>query len=345
MQYNTLGATDIKVSELCLGTMTFGEQNTETEAHAQLDLAIETGINFIDTAEMYAIPPKAETYGLTETYIGRWLQKTGRRDQLILATKVIGQADWMPHVRGGKARLDRSNIEQAVDGSLRRLQTDYIDLYQIHWPDRATNFFGKLGYQYQEDQNATPIAETLSVLSDFVKAGKIRYVGISNETPWGTMKYLQLCERPKLPRIVSIQNPYNLLNRTFEIGLAEVSHRENVSLLPYSPLAFGVLTGKYLNAQPSKARLTLFPGYARYSNASGLKATQAYVDLARRYNIIPSQMALAFINSRPFVCSNIIGATTTDQLKENIGSLDVQLDENVLKEIDDIHQIHSNPCP
>jgi len=309
-------------------------------------MALDYGINFIDTAEMYSIPPRAETYGSTETIIGNWLQKTGKRDQVVLTSKVIGKADdWMPHVRNGRARLNRSNIETAINNSLKRLKTDVIDLYQIHWPDRNTNFFGQLEYQYQPDDSAAAIDETLSVLKDLVQTGKVRQVGVSNETPWGLMEYLRLSDKLDAPRIVSIQNPYNLLNRSFEIGLSEFSHNENIGLLAYSPLAFGVLSGKYLEQQPANARLTLFPAYHRYSSENAQKATAAYVGLAHDNGLLPAQMALAFVTSRPFVCANIIGATTLTQLKENIESINITLSDEVLGGIEEIHQNNTNPCP
>lgn len=346
MQYNTLGGSGIKVSKLGLGTMTFGEQNSEAEGHAQLDMALDYGVNFIDTAEMYSIPARAETYGSTETIIGNWLRKTGKRDQVILATKVIGKADdWMPYVRDGHARLNRSNIETAINDSLQRLNTDFIDLYQIHWPDRNTNFFGRLEYQHQPDETAASIAETLSVLKDLVQTGKVRQIGVSNETPWGVMEYLRLSEKLDAPRIVSIQNPYNLLNRSFEVGLSEFAHNENIRLLAYSPLGFGVLSGKYLEGQPSDGRLTLFPGYQRYSTDNARLATAAYVKLARDHGLSPTQMALAFVTSRPFVGANIIGATTLEQLKENIESINLILSAEILEGIETIHQNNTNPCP
>ena len=258
MEYNNLGQTDIKVSQICLGTMTWGEQNTEEEAHQQLNYAIESGINFIDVAEMYPVPPREETYGLTESYIGNWLSKRKDRDKIILASKVAAKAEWLPYIRGGQIKLDKKNIVQALEDSLRRLKTDYIDLYQMHWPDRDTNFFGKLAYYHAPEKDGIPIAETLAVLDELFKQGKIRAIGISNETPWGCAEYLRISREKELPRIVSIQNPYNLLNRTFEIGISEFSHREQVGLLAYSPLAFGALSGKYLNNQkPEGARLTL----------------------------------------------------------------------------------------
>ncbi|UCE90489.1 MAG: NADP(H)-dependent aldo-keto reductase [Pseudomonadota bacterium] len=347
MDYRKLGSTDIEVSVICLGTMTWGEQNTEAEAHAQLDYALAHGVNFIDTAELYAIPPRAETYGLTERYIGSWLKKAGQRDRVVLATKIAGPGeDWVEHIRGGRSRFDRANIEAAIEASLRRLQTDYIDLYQLHWPDRNTNFFGQLGYTHDPDENPAPMDETLEVLDDLVNAGKIRYVGISNETPWGAMRYLQLSAARGLPRVVSIQNPYNLLNRSFEVGLAELAIREQLGLLAYSPLGFGVLSGKYLGGErPAGARLTLFPDYTRYSSANADAATQAYVDLAHDNGLDPAQMALAYVNSRPFLTSTIIGATTMAQLDTDIASANVTLSAQVLKEIENIHERWPNPSP
>ena len=347
MKYNQLGQTELRVSELCLGTMTFGEQNTEQEGHDQLDKAVDYGVNFIDTAEMYSIPPRAETFGHTETIIGRWFQQRQNRDRIILATKVIGKADdFMPYVRGGYTRLNQRNIELALNDSLMRLNTDVIDLYQIHWPDRNTNFFGRLGYQHQPDDSAAPIEETLSVLNALVASGKVRAIGISNETAWGTMEYLQLSQGGVGPRIASIQNPYNLLNRSYEVALAEVSHRETVALLAYSPLAFGVLSGKYLaNQQPDNARLTLFPSYQRYSNEMAVKATEAYVNLAQEAGLTSSQMALAFVNSRSFVAATIIGATSLEQLQQNLDSTTVDLSDDLIAAIDAIHRKWPNPCP
>lgn len=347
MQYRPLSDTGQQVSILCLGTMTFGEQNTEQEAFAQLDAALDAGINFIDTAEMYPVPPNSETMGRTETIIGRWLSERGCRDQVVLASKVAGPGrDWLPYIRGGANRLDRHNIETAVDASLQRLQTDVIDVYQLHWPDRETNFFGQLGYSPLRDPGETDLLETLQVLGDLVRAGKIRHAGVSNETPWGVMRSLQLAAEHGLPRIVSVQNPYSLLNRTFEIGLAEISDRENVGLLAYSPLAFGVLTGKYLDgAQPTDARLTRFPDYDRYSNPQAQNATRDYVTLARNAGLSPSQMALAYVNSRPFLTSTIIGATTLAQLRENLGSTALTLSPDLLDQIEAIHRRYPNPAP
>ena len=346
MEYNNLGQTDIKVSQICLGTMTWGEQNTEEEAHQQLNYAIESGINFIDVAEMYPVPPREETYGLTESYIGNWLSKRKDRDKIILASKVAAKAEWLPYIRGGQIKLDKKNIVQALEDSLRRLKTDYIDLYQMHWPDRDTNFFGKLAYYHAPEKDGIPIAETLAVLDELVKQGKIRAIGISNETPWGCAEYLRISREKELPRIVSIQNPYNLLNRTFEIGISEFSHREQVGLLAYSPLAFGALSGKYLNNQkPEGARLTLFERFNRYLNPQATKATEAYVNLAKKNDLDPSQMALSYVSSRPFLTSNIIGATSMEQLKMDIESINIELSDDVIKDIESIHEKIPNPAP
>jgi aryl-alcohol dehydrogenase-like predicted oxidoreductase len=346
MEYRSLGRSGLNVSALCLGTMTFGEQNSEADAHAQLDRAVAAGINFIDTAEMYPVPPKAETQGLTERYIGSWLAKHGRRESLIIASKVAGPADWLNYLRDGHPRLDRANIEAALDSSLQRLGTDYIDIYQLHWPDRETNYFGKLGYSHPAEENAVPILETLEVLADLVTTGKIRHIGVSNETPWGLMQYLQLSQTLDLPRAVSIQNPYSLLNRTFEIGLSEIALREQCGLLAYSPMAFGILSGKYLNQQrPENARVTLFSRFDRYSNPEAERATEDYVALAREHALSPAQMALAWVTSRPFVTSNIIGATTLAQLEENLGSVDLHLPPEVIEGIEAIHQQQPNPAP
>ncbi len=345
MKYTQLGNSGIKVSRICLGTMTFGEQNTQAEAHAQMDYAFDQGVNFFDTAEMYPIPPKAETQGHTESYIGHWLSSRNNRDGLVLATKVSGPADWMSHLRSGP-RLDEQHIREALHDSLRRLQTDYVDLYQVHWPERQTNFFGQLGYQHQPEQDGIVIEETLDVLSRLVDEGKVRSIGVSNETPWGVMRYLEFAEHKDKSRIVSIQNPYNLLNRSFEVGLSEISHRENVGLLAYSPLAFGVLTGKYLDgARPPAARLTLFEGYNRYSKLPVETVIRQYVALAQQYHLNPAQMALAYVTSRPFVTANIIGATNLSQLKENINSIDLQLNNDVIEGIEAIHAACPNIAP
>lgn len=345
MKYSLLGHTDLEVSKLCLGSMTWGEQNTEAEAHQQLDYAIERGVNFIDTAEMYPIPPRADSQGLTETYIGNWLKTRKDRDKLVVATKVTGPGRNMDYLRGGP-RLTAEHIYQAVEDSLQRLQTDYIDLYQLHWPDRNSNFFGKLGYQHQAHEEATPLLETLEALDELVEQHKIRYIGVSNETPWGVMSYLRLRDQYQFPFIQTIQNPYNLLNRSFEVGLAEISMREKVGLLAYSPLGFGTLTGKYLNnQQPEGARCTRFKHYLRYTGAPGVKATEAYVALAREHGLDPAQMALAWVNSRPFTTSTIIGATNMQQLETNLDSIELTLSDEVVAGIEAIHREISNPCP
>ncbi|MFC0268924.1 NADP(H)-dependent aldo-keto reductase [Kushneria aurantia] len=345
MQRRPLGDSGISVSRLCLGTMTFGEQNSEADAHAQLERALDAGIDFIDTAEMYPVPPRAETQGRTEAYIGSWLKRRGRRDDIVLASKVAGPGRNMDYLRGGP-RLDRQHIRTALEESLARLNTDYLDLYQLHWPERGANYFGKLDYRHQDEPDITPLEETLTALKEQVDAGRIRAIGLSNETAWGTMKCLQLAERLGLPRVVSVQNPYSLLNRSYEIGLAEVSHRENVGLLAYSPLAFGVLSGKYLDGmKPEGARLTLFDRFQRYTSARAEEATRAYVDIARRFDLDPAQMALAFVNSRPFLTSNIIGATTLEQLERNLASEQLSLSDEVIEAIETVHQRLPNPSP
>lgn len=344
MKYRKLGQTDLDVSVICLGTMTYGEQNTESEAHEQLDYAVSQGINFIDTAELYPVPPNPETQGRTETYIGSWLNKRGKRDDLIIATKAAGPGEWVSHIRGGP-RFNKESLFEAVEQSLSRLQTDYIDLYQLHWPERKSNYFSTLGYVAQKDEDVITIEETLSALNELVIAGKIRHIGLSNETPWGVAEFLHLSKQYHWPRIVSIQNPYSLLNRSFEVGLAEFAWREQTGLLAYSPMAFGVLSGKYLEGMPDKARITLFPRFSRYTNDAGIKATRAYVELAKSRGLDPAQMALAFVNTRPFVTANIIGATSMEQLRQNIASIDLELDEETLTAIDAIHAANSNPCP
>lgn len=346
MDYRRLPHSNLNVSQLCLGTMTWGEQNTQSEAFAQLDYAIGEGINFIDTAEMYPVPPKAETQGETERILGQYLKARGNRDNLVIATKVSAPGGKSDYIRPNMA-LDWRNIHQAVDDSLSRLQVETIDLYQLHWPDRNTNFFGELCYEQQEQEKLTPIIDTLEALASLISAGKIRYIGVSNETPWGLMKYLQLAEKHGLPRIISVQNPYNLLNRSFEVGMAEIAHREELPLLAYSPLAFGALSGKYLDGQwPEGARMTLFKRFARYNGTQlALEATQAYVELAREFKLSPAQMALAFVNSRKFVGSNIIGATNLEQLKENIDSLNVTLSEPLLARLNELADRYRLPCP
>lgn len=349
MKYRKLGHTDIEVSLIGLGTMTWGEQNSEAEAHEQIDYALSRGVNLIDTAEMYPVPPKPETQGRTEAYIGTWLAKTGRRNDIVLASKVVGPVSdpqRPAHFRDGKPRLDRKHLTQALEDSLKRLQTDYLDLYQLHWPERTTTNLGRHGYPWGMNNDPVPIEETLEVLGDFVKAGKVRHVGVSNETPWGVAQFLKWAEIRGLPRIVSVQNPYNLLNRTYENGLSEFADLDGVGLLAYSPLAMGELTGKYLNgARPEGARLTLFTRFQRYANPQAQQAVAEYVQLARDHGLSPAIMAQAFVNQQPFVISNLIGATRMDQLKENIDSVDYELSPELLKAIDAVHLKSPNPGP
>ncbi|MEC7885450.1 MAG: NADP(H)-dependent aldo-keto reductase [Pseudomonadota bacterium] len=342
MQYRKLGKTEEKVSVICLGTMTFGEQNSESDAHEQLSYAISNGVNFIDTAEMYAIPPKKETQGLTESYIGSWIKKYKKRDKYILATKVAGPG--MDYIRGG-TRLNKKQINEAIDSSLKRLKTDYIDLYQVHWPERDSNFFGELDYLPNMNLGVL-IEETYETLNKAVESGKIRYIGVSNETPWGILEYLRIHEKNNFKKIVSIQNPYSLLNRVYEIGLSEISYREHIGLLAYSPLGFGVLTGKYQSKYPKNSRLGLFGDwFTRYSTPQSKKATTQYIKIAKEFNLTPTQLALAFVNTRPFVTSNIIGATTMKQLKENIDSINIKVTQEMLESINDIHKASPNPAP
>ncbi len=344
MEYRTLGDTDLRVSAVCLGTMTWGEQNTEHDAHSQLDYAVERGVNFIDTAEMYPVPPRAETVGRTESYLGSWLARRGSREDLILATKASGPG--LDHVRGGAPSFDAAGLRHALEGSLTRLGTDYVDLYQLHWPERRANYFGRLGYQATDEGPAPRIEATLEALAGLVEDGRVRFVGLSNETPWGVMRFLRAAQEFGLPRVVSIQNPYNLLNRSFEVGLAEVSHRERVGLLAYSPLAFGMLSGKYLHgARPARARVTLFERFSRYLNAQGETATARYVALAREHGWDPAQMALAFVSAQPFVTANIIGATTLEQLQADIDGALMRLDPVLEEAIEAIHREIPNPCP
>ncbi len=346
MKYTRLPHTDIKVSKICLGTMTWGRQNTEAEGHEQMDYALEQGINFFDTAELYPVPAKKELYAVTEEFIGNWFKKTGNRDKVVLASKIAGRGDYTKFIR--TTGFSRESIIKAVEGSLQRLQTDYIDLYQLHWPERNTNYFGQRGFNaHVIDPWEDNVHQVLETLRDLIEEGKIRHVGISNETPWGTMRFLEESKvHQSLPRMLTIQNPYNLLNRLFEVGLSEISTRENIGLLPYSPLGFGVLSGKYLTEiPPRKARVTLFPNYNRYSGETATQATQKYYDLAVENELSLAQMALAFVNTRPFVTSNIIGATSMEQLKENIGSIDIELSDEVLDGIEEIHNTIPNPAP
>jgi len=341
-----LGRTEMSVSALCLGSMTWGEQNSEAEAFEQLDHARAAGINFIDTAEMYPTAPRAETVGLTEQIIGNWLASRGGRDKTVIATKVTGPGARFPYLRDGKPRLNRTHITAAIEASLKRLRTDYIDLYQLHWPDRGGGSFGTLRYVHDPRAEETPIEETLAVLDDLVRAGKVRAIGVSNERPWGVMRFLALAEAGRGPRMVSIQNPYSLLNRSFETSLAEVAMRESCSLLAYAPLAAGTLTGKYLHGQrPAGARRTLWPDNLRYQGAQAEAAVAAYVDLARASGLDPAQMALAFVLAQPFVTAAIIGATTMDQLRNSIAAAQLTLPPDVLTGIESIHRVHTYPCP
>jgi len=350
MQFKPLADTGILLPEICLGTMTFGEQNTQEEAFEQLDYALDQGLYFWDTAEMYPVPPKPETQGATERIIGNWIASRGGRDKLFLASKIAGPSQGGSHIRGdGQTRFGADEISAAIDQSLSRLQTDYIDLYQLHWPQRPTNFFGKLGYgnaEAAEDRAVTDLEETLTALQYEIKNGRIRYIGLSNETPWGTMKFLHLAEKLGLSKFVSVQNPYNLLNRTYEIGMSEIAKYEGVGLLAYSPLAFGYLTGKFRNgARPAKARVTLFSRFSRYSNPESEWAVEQYAQLAEQHGLTLTQLALAFIKQQFFVTSTIIGATNLDQLKENIQAFEVNLSEQVLKGIEAIHRQQPNPAP
>ncbi len=347
MKYRKLGTTGIDVSVICLGSMNWGEQNTEKQGHEQLDYAIDQGINFIDTAESYPIPPNAKSQGRTETYIGNWLKKKRNRKDLIIASKAASRSETNSYIRGGKkVRLDRKNIRYAIDQSLKRLQTDYIDLYQLHWPDRKTNYFGVRSYQHVADDKSVPIEETLEALKELIKEGKIRFIGLSNETAWGAMEFLQLHKQKGLPRVQSIQNPYSLIMREYETALAEISIREKLSLLVYSPLAHGVLTGKYIGGViPKGSRFDYSGGRnsERYNPPHAQTAIESYVSLAKKYGLDPAQMAIAFVNSREFVTSNIIGATSMKQLKADIGSIDLELSNDVLEDIEKIHLRLPNP--
>ena len=347
MIYSKLGHTDIEVSKICLGTMTFGEQNTESEAHDQLNFSLENGVNFIDTAEMYPVPPNAKTQGLTEKYIGSWLKKSNNRHNVIIASKVTGPAPDFSYIRNS-LKIDKKNIEQAITKNLQRLNTDYIDLYQIHWPQRQTNYFGQLNYKYSKE-NINEITDNLNesyeTLNDLMMSGKIRSIGLSNDTSWGAMKFLEISKEKSFEKVVSIQNPYSLLNRSYEINMAEIAEMENIKLLAYSPLGFGMLTGKYINKKPKNSRLSLFNRFDRYSNKNSKNATIEYVEIAKKYNISPTQLALAFVNQQPFVASNIIGATNLSQLEENISSINITLDEEILSEIESIHSNQPNPAP
>ncbi len=345
MKTNRLGSSDLLVSEICLGTMTWGEQNTEADAHRQLDYAVSRGINFIDAAEMYPVPPSAQTQGRTESYLGSWL-KHRSRDKLLVATKITAQGRGFNWVRGGPGPIDRRSIQQALDGSLARLQTDYVDLYQIHWPDRYLPLFGNTFYDPKQERVATPIEAQLEAFAPLIKAGKIRYLGLSNESAWGVLEFLRVARQNGLPVVASIQNAYNLLNRSFEMGLSEVTRREGIALLAYSPLAFGHLTGKYLHgAKPAGARLTKYPPFGqRYEKPNVMAAVAAYAELAAKAQLSAATLALAFVRSRWFCASTIIGATTLEQLEQNIDVVNTELQPDVLAEIDAIHLRYPNPA-
>jgi aryl-alcohol dehydrogenase-like predicted oxidoreductase len=345
MNYNFLPQTTIKVSEIALGTMTFGQQNTEAEGHSQLDFALDAGINFIDTAEMYSVPAQKETSGSTEKIIGSWLKKSGKRDQIVLATKIAGPNRGLEFIRED-LRFTPKSLKEAVEKSLQRLQTDCIDLYQLHWPERKTNYFGQRCFTLENDSWEDNINMVLVELQNLIQEGKIKYIGLSNETPWGAMRFLEESKKHNLPRIATIQNPYSLLNRTFESGLSEVCHFENVGLLAYSPLAFGVLSGKFLTGESHpNARLTLFPKFARYSSENATKATLLYQQIAYDNGLTLTEMALAFIRQQFFVTSTIIGATTLQQLQENIQTSQIVLTEKIISEINQVQELYPNPCP
>tara|TARA_R100001369_G_scaffold29172_4_gene52629 strand:+ start:118431 stop:119465 length:1035 start_codon:yes stop_codon:yes gene_type:complete len=344
MKYTFLPNSDIKVSKICLGSMTWGQQNTEKEGHEQIEYALEQGINFIDTAEMYSVPANKDTQGSTEKIIGSWFKKSGKRNKIVLASKIAGPGKAMAHIRPNLG-FSKDALNDALGKSLKRLQTDYIDLYQLHWPERNSNFFGKRGYERDDSEEwEDNFKEILFNLNQFIKDGKIRMIGLSNESPYGVMRCLEEA-RNGAPRISTVQNPYSLLNRKDEIGLTEIYHRENVGLFPYSPLGMGSLSGKYLKDKNAPGRLTLFPQYSRYGNPQAVKAIEKYVAVAEKHNLNPSQMALSFVNTRPFVTSTIIGATTIEQLQENIGSINVNLSEAVLIDINEIHEAIPNPAP
>ena len=346
MNFRKLGNTDLKVSTICLGTITWGEQNNQKEAFEQMDYAISQGINFFDTAEMYAVPSTEKTFGKTEIIIGNWFKERNNRKKVILATKISGPG--LSWIRGGGLQYTKENISSALLGSLERLQTDYIDLYQLHWPERNTNYFGKLGYKHKtEEREWNDFESILRTLKQFVDEGKIRYIGLSNESAWGLSKFLELSKSQDLPRVMSVQNPYNLLNRTYEVGLAEISIREQSGLLAYSPLASGVLSGKYRNNQkPKGSRLQLFGDYfPRYAGKSSNLAVEEYFKVAKKHKISLAQLSLAFVNQQSFVTSNIIGATTMKQLEENIGSTNIKLNSEIIDEINLVHKNNSNPAP
>ena len=345
MKFRKLGTTDIDVSLICLGTMTWGTQNTEKDAFEQMDYAVSQGINFFDTAEIYSVPPTSNSYGKTEVMIGNWFEKKKNRDKIILASKVAGPGcDW---IRGGGNNFDEKKIGEAIDGSLKRLKTDYIDLYQLHWPERSTNYFGSRDFLYNNKEgNWNSFESILEALEKFIKSGKIRYIGMSNETPYGLSRYLEISKNKGAPRMMSVQNPYNLVNRTYEIGMSEISIREKCGLLVYYPLAAGGLSGKYRNGKmPKDSRMALFKGWERHLNPLAMKAYEKYSEVAKNFNLTMVQLAQAFVNSRPFVTSNIIGATTMDQLKENVESINIEFTDEMMDRVNEIHNNNPNPSP
>lgn len=345
MKYTTLPGTDCRVSQLCLGTMTFGNQNTEAEGHDQMDLALERGINFFDTAELYPVPATPATYADTERIMGTWFKKTGNRDKIVLASKIAGPGSYTAHIRDHE-NFSPKHLREALDGSLKRLQTDYIDLYQLHWPERMTNFFSVRGYKGhpQEDPWEDNFEEILGTLGELIDEGKIKHIGLSNESPWGLHRCLQLAEKG-FPKMITVQNPYSLLNRLFEVGNAEICMREGMGLLAYSPLGFGRLTGKYRNGMPENSRFKLFPNLARFNGDNSILATEEYYKVAQEFGLSLTHMALAFVTSRPFVTSNIIGATNLEQLNENIDSAEITLSKEVLKAIEKVQETIPNPAP
>ena len=345
MKFRKLGTTDIDVSLICLGTMTWGTQNTEKDAFEQMDYAVSQGINFFDTAEIYSVPPTSDSYGKTEVMIGNWFEKRKNRDKIILASKVAGPGcDW---IRGGGNNFDEKKIGEAIDGSLKRLKTDYIDLYQLHWPERSTNFFGRRDYLFNNKEgNWNSFESILEALEKYIKSGKIRYIGMSNETPYGLSRYLEISKNKGAPRMMSVQNPYNLVNRTYEIGMSEISIREKCGLLVYYPLAAGGLSGKYRNGKmPKDSRMALFKGWERHLNPLAMEAYDKYFKLAKDFNLTMVQLAQSFVNSRPFVTSNIIGATTMDQLKENVESINIEFTDEMMARVNEIHNNNPNPSP
>ena len=345
MNYIALPNTDTKVSKICLGTMTFGQQNTESEGHSQLDFAFEKGINFIDTAEMYSVPAREETYGSTEKIIGTWFKKSGKRDEVVLATKIAGPNPLFTYMRD-KNDFSPASIQFALDQSLKRLQTDYIDLYQLHWPERKTNTFGQRGFKIIEEGWEDNFHQVLETLQGFIQQGKIKNIGVSNETPWGLMRFLEESKKHNLPRISTIQNPYSLVNRSFEVGLSEICYRENVGLLAYSPMAFGVLSGKFLTGESHpNARINLFPQFARYNSENTREASRLYNEIAKDFGLTLTELALAFIEKQPFVTSTIIGATNLEQLEQNINTINVSLSEEIMLEVENVQNNFPNPAP